>query len=974
MDKYLSPLGAWALAFGCSVGWGAFVMPGTTFLPVAGPLGTVIGLGIGGLLMMVLAANYHYMIQHCPDSGGAYSYAAQAFGSDNGFLTGWFLMLTYIVVFWGNATALPMIVRNLWGSLFQFGWHYTLLGYDVFLGEALLSVSVMLAAALACLKPRVSILIQIVFAFALILGVSACAAFVFAATGSDLSKLAPAYAPEIRPISGIFGIVGITPWAFVGFETISHSAGELRFSHRKSFSIMAAALLCALLSYVLLSLLSIARIPEGQTGWPEYMDQLDRLEGISALPAFSSVKSVMGSWGIRILSVAAIGAIITGLIGNIIASSRLLYTMALDNMLPEKLGRLNNDGLPSTAITAIMLISLPVPFFGRTAVNWLVDVTTICIIIAYTYVSASALQTARREGNRHAAFIGLIGVVISCAFAVIFLLPNLLMIHTLSSESYLLIAAWSVLGLLWFRHNFRHELNRHHDYTTLVTIVFLVLIIYTSMIWVIQSTAEVADSASRNIDVYYTQEFQNESVLRTEKETEESRQIVRDELQTVNREMRKTSLIQIGFIVAAMLIVFSIYNILHKHAEQMEIEKARAEENSRAKSTFLSNMSHEIRTPLNAIIGLDNLALKDAGLPQQTREKLEKIELSAEHLLEIINDILDMNRIESERMVLKSEAFSLEKVIEQVNVMIGSQCADKGLEYDYRLIGDAGDGFFGDAMKLKQVLINILGNAVKFTNSPGEVSFTVEETDRSEDQCILRFVIRDTGVGMDREYLPKLFDAFSQENSSSTNRYGGSGLGMAISKKIVEMMGGDISVDSKKGAGTVFTVTIPLRACEDYIPMNEKESQPDQSEEKCEASLPNKENGDNAVSLVGKHVLLAEDVEINAEIMIAILEMEGITADHAENGQAALELFSDSAVNRYDAVLMDLRMPVMDGLAATRAIRAMERPDASEVPIIAVSANAFEEDVQNCLQAGMNAHLSKPVEPEILIETLARLI
>ncbi len=973
MNRFLSPLGAWALAFGCSVGWGAFVMPGTTFLPVAGPLGTVTGLCIGGFLMMVLAANYHYMIQHCPDSGGAYSYAVRTFGNDNGFLTGWFLMLTYIVVFWGNATALPMIARNLWGDVFQFGWHYTLLGYDVYFGEVLLSVSAMLIAVLACLKPKVSIWIQIALALVLISGVAVCSVLVFAAPDRDISKLAPAYAPQVSPISGIFSIVSITPWAFVGFETISHSAGEFRFSHRKSFGIMAGALLCAMATYAGLALLSVARLPEGQEEWPAYLNCLGSLTGISALPVFSSVKAVMGNGGLIVLTIAALAAIGTGLIGNVIASSRLLYTMALDNLLPKEIGRLNAKGLPSTAIITILLISLPVPFLGRTAINWLVDVTTICIIIAYTYVSASALRTARREGHHRAIVTGIIGVMISCAFAVIFLLPNLLLIHTLSSESYLLIALWSILGLLWYRYNFKHDSDRRHDYSTLVSIVFLVLIIYTSMIWVLQSAAEVADSASESIDLYYTQEFQNENVIREAAATERSRQFVQNALQSVNRGMRRSSLIEIGFLVVAMLIVFSIYDVLHKRAEQMELEKVRAEEKDRAKSTFLSNMSHEIRTPLNAIIGLDNLALKEPDLPQHTREQLEKIELSAEHLLGIINDILDMNRIESERMTLKSEEFSLEELLEQINVMIGSQCSDKGLEYSFCPEGNINCRCLGDMMKLKQVLINILGNAVKFTNPPGKVSFTVDVKIREDNQSTLRFVVQDTGIGMDREYLPKLFDVFSQENSTTTNRYGGSGLGMAITKKIVELMNGDITVDSEKGVGSVFTVTVPLIVRENALSRTVQANESADTVELREKSqLTENENG--TVSLAGKHVLLAEDVEINAEIMIALLEMEGITADHAENGQEAVELFANSSVNTYDAVLMDLRMPVMDGLSATRAIRALERPDAAAVPIIAVSANAFEEDVQNSLKAGMNAHLSKPVEPEKLIDTLGSLI
>ena len=374
-----------------------------------------------------------------------------------------------------------------------------------------------------------------------------------------------------------------------------------------------------------------------------------------------------------------------------------------------------------------------------------------------------------------------------------------------------------------------------------------------------------------------------------------------------------------------------------------------------AKTAFLSSMSHEIRTPMNAIIGLDSIALNEPGLPEHTKEHLEKIGSSARHLLGIINDILDMSRIESGRMVLKNEEFSFRDMLEQINTMIGGQCQERGLRYDVRIIEPVSPYYIGDDMKLKQVLINILGNAVKFTPAPGTVSFRIEQVSRFQDQSTLRFTIQDTGIGMDPDYLPKLFDAFTQEDAATTNRYGGSGLGMAITKNIVEMMNGTITVASEKGVGSTFTVHVTLRGCE-------------HAQEQTEEEQP------RAADLTGRHILLAEDMAINAEIMIEILEMMDMTVEHAENGKIALELFSENPEGHFDAILMDMRMPEMDGLQATMAIRAFPRPDAKKIPIIALTANAFTEDVQRSLQAGMNAHLSKPVEPERLYDTLAKLI
>ena len=515
-----------------------------------------------------------------------------------------------------------------------------------------------------------------------------------------------------------------------------------------------------------------------------------------------------------------------------------------------------------------------------------------------------------------------------------------------------------------------------------------------------------------------------------------------------------------------------------------------AEQASKAKTAFLSNMSHEIRTPMNAIIGLNNIALNEPDVPEKIQEYLLKIGASAQHLLSIINDILDMSRIESGRMVIKNEEFSFAKNLEQVNTIISGQCRDKGLNYDCRPVGKIDDYYFGDGMKLRQVMINILGNAVKFTPAGGSVSFLIEEGRRYEHKATLKFTISDTGIGMSREYLPHLFDAFSQEDSSSTNRYGSTGLGMPITKSIVELMNGHIEVESEKGVGTTFVVTVTLGESDrkndsiqdgtlnpqemsvlvvddDPIALDSAQIILRQVGISCEIA----ESGADALEMVrirharredydlllidwkmpdmdgvettrqiravvgndtpiiiltsynwddveeearsagvdtfvpkplfagsvldefreafkkknellvkktadlkGRHILLAEDVAVNAEIMVMVLSMREIDVDVAENGRIAVEMFLKHPEGYYDAVLMDMRMPEMDGLEATRCIRASGREDAKAIPIIALTANAFDEDVQRSLQAGMDAHLSKPVEPETLFETLESLI
>ncbi len=410
-------------------------------------------------------------------------------------------------------------------------------------------------------------------------------------------------------------------------------------------------------------------------------------------------------------------------------------------------------------------------------------------------------------------------------------------------------------------------------------------------------------------------------------------------------------------LLEAVVFLTVLYNQSERNLAVASAEAANSA--NRAKSRFLSRMSHEIRTPINAIIGLDSIALRDESISPRTRDELTKIGASARHLLSIVNDILDMSRIESGRLELREEAFSFPEFLDQICIIVGGQCDDKGLRFACERGAGLEQRYIGDHLKLKQVLINILGNSVKFTDPPGEIRFTVDQTSCTEDRAALRFTMTDTGIGMDPEYLPRLFEAFSQEDNDNTSRYGGSGLGMAITKSFVEMMGGEIAVESQKGVGTTFTVTVSLgRVKADSV-----------SEVDTAGEAPSGER-----SLQGCHVLIAEDQEMNAEVLTDLLELEGISSEWAENGRLAVEMFSRSEKGHFDAILMDMRMPVMDGLAATREIRALSRPDAAAIPIIALSANAFEDDVKQCLEAGMNAHLSKPVDMEKLKAVLAERI
>jgi len=769
----------------------------------------------------------------------------------------------------------------------------------------------------------------------------------------------PAFSPQQTPLGGTFTVFALAPWAYVGFESIAHSAGEAKFNLKRSFGIMAIALIAAGIAYALLSMLAVTALPEGINTWTEYTDRLGEQQGLASQPTFFAAHSALGTAGSVILGVAALCGIFTGLIGNYIALSRLLTSLADDKMLPGKIGETDKNQVPRRAILAILVSSVLLPFFGRTAISWIVDVTTVGATIAYAFASASAWKEARKQHNRLFTVMGIIGMVVSLLFALEFLVPNIISIKTMATESYLILAAWSILGFIVFRAILKKDDDKRLGRSTVAWIVLLGLIIFTSSIWMHQNTDNTIERSVSSIEGYYSEQLKSVGVDSDSGETRPVSEYVKDELKPIDNTLDVSLFIQIALIVSALIIMFDIYSHVQKRERKTEIEKAIAEDASRAKTSFLSNMSHEIRTPMNAIIGLDSLALRNPDLQPQTRDQLEKIGASAKHLLGLINDILDMSRIESGRMTLKSEEFSFREFLNQINIIINGQCEEKGLHYECTIIGSVRDCYVGDDMKLKQVLINILGNAVKFTNAPGRVTLSVEETAENEKTRTLCFRVQDTGIGMDPEFIPKIFDSFTQEDETATNRYGGNGLGMAITKNFVEMMNGDIQVESEKGVGSAFTVTVPLGRSDRIYTKIPAEGTPETEKENI---------------LAGRRILMAEDVEQNAEILEDLLSLEDMETEHAENGEIAVRMFSEKPEGYYDAILMDIRMPVMDGLTATRTIRELDRPDAKKIPIIAMTADVFDEDVKRSLQAGMNAHLAKPVEPEKLYSTMSELI
>ena len=454
LEKKLSPLSVWSLALGCIIGWGAFVMPGNTFLGNAGPLGTAIAMAIAAGIMIIIAFNYNFMINKYPVAGGEFTYTQNAFGKKHACVCSWFLGLSYLAIVPLNATALALIGRNLLNNVFQVGFHYSIAGYDIYLGEIILAVvALLLFAFLSIRGVKFTGIFQTILVFALVGGVLIILVAALVNPNVKISNLNPWFYPGNSSLAGILAVIAVAPWAFVGFDTIPQAAEEFRFSARKTKFIMVLSILFGAAVYITLNTVTAMVVPERYENWSEYINDLPNLNGLLSLPTFHAGYQLLGSAGLVFLGLAVLGAILSGIIGFYMATSRLLYSMAKERVLPQWFGMLHEKyKTPANAILFVLVIALIAPFFGRTALGWIVDMSSIGAAIGYGYTSMAAFMFAKKEKNKGIMATGVIGSIMALIFIVLLLVPIPIFNCSLSKESYVCLVIWVILGIIFFRY------------------------------------------------------------------------------------------------------------------------------------------------------------------------------------------------------------------------------------------------------------------------------------------------------------------------------------------------------------------------------------------------------------------------------------------------------------------------------------------------------------------------------------------
>ena len=556
MHSNFTPLGIWAFSIGTSIGWGSFIVTCSAYLQKAGILGTVFGLLVGMAVILVITWNLQYMIINSPDAGGIYTFEKRVSGKDSGFLAAWFILLTYLAILWANITSVPLFARFFLGDTFRIGFHYHIFGYEVWLGEALLSIAVLLLIGLLCAKSSGAInAVMIIAALIFSVGFTVCAVLAITKHNGAFSY-SPGFIEDSKAFPQIVNIAAISPWAFIGFENVSHFSEEYKFPVKKIRRILIFSVIITTALYILVSLLSVSAYPPEYKSWLEYISDMGNLSGIKAVPAFYAANYYLGRAGVTVLMLALFGVILTSLIGNMLAVSRLLYAAGREGEGPEKLKELNSRGIPQKAILAIVCVSVAIPFLGRTAIGWIVDVTTLGAIVIYGLTSHAVYKHAKANKSKTEVITGIIGMAIMACFLLLLLIPGILPFYEMETESYILFIVWAVFGLVYFHQLIRRDTEHAYKQRVFVWVILLVMILFASMMWVSRATEQAADTAITQIFEYHQTHPEHDT---NEAAIEEREAFLEKQADNVTKTNTLYTIVSLGLFIISMTIMLSNY-------------------------------------------------------------------------------------------------------------------------------------------------------------------------------------------------------------------------------------------------------------------------------------------------------------------------------------------------------------------------------------------------------------------------------
>ena len=920
-------------------------MPGTTFLPLAGPLGTVLGVLAGAAVMVVLAWNYHYMVRRMPSAGGTFTFVQRMFGGDHGFFCAWFLCLSYMAIVWANATALTIVARCLFGDALRFGFSYSIKGFEVSLGDVLLSMAAIVSAAAICCRRRTAGGVQAALAATFAVGVAVCFAASLFCHGGGLQSMSPAFSPDGgKPFAQVLKIIALAPWFFVGFESICHLSREFRFPLRRTFGVLVVAIATSVAAYAFLALLPVLTPGAGDgAGWADGLARLGYEKGNLALPTLEAVRSTLGKAGTALFVATILGAVFTNLVGDMFVASRLVGAMADERVFPEWLGRRDGNGEPSRAIFFLAGISCLIPLLGRTAIGFIVDVATVGTVIAYAYTSAAAYSRARADGNGPTKVTGACGLLLSVVIFAIFIVPNYFSGTMMSTESYLILVLWCILGFLYYLHVLRRDTLHRCGRSLVVWVALIVLILVMSHMWMRQGMHDAMTRAFDSIGRFQDSMLDVDAAVRDKMWDAH----LDEQLSDMNGALVRSGLVQAGLMIVTLAIMFTLFTIVHRRERRLEREKAEA------KSYFFSTVSHDIRTPLNAIIGFSEMLKTGLDSKEEREQAVDSILVSGKTLLALINDVLDLSKLESGKMKIAPEATDCPPLLHGVMDTFRISGKKPGLE----LRSEIGEmpALMIDPQRLRQIVFNLVGNAVKFTEK-GHVTLRAGYARPKDAEAgVFRLSVEDTGCGISEDDQKRICSAYVQVGTKLA-RNGGTGLGLAICKQLVKAMGGELKVKSDLGLGSTFSVTIPdvkvagEAAATERVPPNAAAT---------ERVPPER---------MPRRILLVDDSKMNLMVLKALLKKVGdYETTLAMDGQEALKVLKAAGARPYDLVLTDMWMPNLDGEGLVKEIRA----DASLVSLRVLVVTADVEVRDKAAEMGFDGILLKPVTAAVLEQTLS---